>query len=81
MISLVSAFPALNGRAAWSGNDSKPFKKCMRGMSTGEGISAQFVLHVWNRHENKFDLGDAVARLDHDNLNVIRAWLNDPWFM
>ena len=79
---LIESFPCLKGRAAWRGDDSKHFKASMRGMSTSERHCAEFVLMVWNRFENKkFNLGEAAAKLDDENLAPIRAWLAKPWWM
>lgn len=78
--SLVDSFPALRGRARWIGDDSKAFKKCMRGMSSGERHAALFVLYVWNHFENKFDFDAAINSWDNNNLAAFRDWLKNPWF-
>lgn len=82
MQKLVESFPVLRERARWHGVDDIGFKRQMKGMSTSELHCANFVLMVWNRFDNKkFNLGEAAAKLDVENIEPIIEWLKNPWFM
>lgn len=49
--------------------------------SHGQAIMARFVLGVW-RHDNQFnfDFTEAAAVLDKEAMQVITAWLLDPFW-
>lgn len=49
--------------------------------SHGQAIMARFVLGVW-RHDNhfNFDFTDAAAVLDKEAMQVITAWMLDPFW-
>lgn len=81
MQALINSFPALKGRAGWRGDDSAHFRKCMTGMSSGEYCAAEFVLYVWNRVDNKFDMDRAINTWDQQNMDVFLDWLQNPWWM
>ena len=43
---------------------------------------ARFFASVWfhNNHQYKFDLADAVARIDEDERLIISEWILDPFW-
>lgn len=53
------------------------------GASHGEKVAAQFVLTVWNRHEEwecgKFDLFEAYGIWDDAQWTAFQAWAQKPF--
>lgn len=49
--------------------------------SHGEAIMAQFVLGVWlHRNLYEFDLFEAMTTLDDKNINIIKEWIEEPFW-
>lgn len=49
--------------------------------SSGERVTAQFLLSVW-RHDNEFgfDIIEAARTLDDKHLKIIAEWIADPFW-
>ncbi len=63
--------------------DIERLKNEISSFSHGEQIMAKFLVSVFTGRQQKgleFDLMEAAHFLSRDNLDVIREWLNDPFF-
>lgn len=81
---LAESFPSLRGNPYVRAWDPKALDEWAAGLaSTGEKLSAQFVLAVWNQFEEwkcgRFDVLDAYARWDEKHWDAFRAWACDPF--
>ena len=81
---LVAEFPCLDhkpGTVPWDALALDHWAATVA--SSGERYAAQFVLGVWNRHEEwkagKFDLFFAMQVLDERECEAIVRWCQDPW--
>lgn len=78
MSALVKSFNlGLPGENPW---DPEKLKKSIGVLSSGERMSAQFLLWVWNHYDNEFDLFTALNRWDDDRLAAFVAWAKAPWW-
>ena len=89
--SLIEAFPCLVRKCApeWP-NDANRWIAWMEDNchSSGEWITATFLLHVWNWRENavvkperfRFDFGRAMNTWDEEHLAVFATWARAPWY-
>lgn len=87
---LIRSFPSLRRKKApeWTG-DAQPWMDWIKVgcLSTGELLSATFILHVWNWRENqcapapyRFDFGLAMNTWDDAHLAAFVAWARSPWY-
>ena len=80
---LLSGYPTL--QQYWDLDkrecDVEGLRKAIGSLSHGESVVARFLCAVWlGENTLNFDLIEAAKALDEQHLQVIRNWLNNPFF-
>jgi hypothetical protein len=76
---LALTFPALRRAPVKPWNEDK-FRAWMRVCSGGELRAASFVLAIYNRWDNRFDIGQ-ISGWDDENLAAFVKWARAPWWL
>lgn len=91
MDALIASFPCLRRKGApkWT-DDSGDWQLWIETgcLSSGEFVTATFILHVWNWQANakhpiesmRFSIGRAMNAWDDGNRAAFLNWASDPWY-
>lgn len=79
LAALAHTFPSL-AHAPVEPFDPDALVAWKHGASHGQKLAADFVLHVFNRYSNDFNLGEAMSRWDSAHIAAFAAWAASPWY-
>jgi hypothetical protein len=77
---LARTFPSLARSPVLDPFDVERVEAFRRVCSHGECLAADFILHVYNRYEHRFDLGEAMNTWDDAHIAAFAAWARAPFY-
>ena len=79
MTRLAGTLPSMRDRIGAQPFDAEVLRQQMGYLSSGEILAAQFLLAVWNSH-NEFSVMRALTTWDEAHCAAFVAWAKDPWW-